>query len=94
MSDEIEYTPEMWSKPDKQGELKKKGHVVKNWKSRWFVVQHDMMFYFKGRSDLLKPKGWIPLRGATARETTKIPNKSYCIELAAPRISKTFFYSM
>jgi len=91
MSDEIEYTPEMWSKPDKQGELKKKGHVVKNWKSRWFVVQHDMMFYFKGRSDLLKPKGWIPLRGATARETTKIPNKSYCIELAAPRISKTFF---
>lgn len=40
----------MWSKPDKQGELKKQGHVVKNWKTRWFVIQHDMMFYFKNRS--------------------------------------------
>jgi len=49
-----------------------------------------MMFYFKGRSDLLKPKGCIPLRGATAKETTKIPGKSYCIELSSPRISKTF----
>ncbi len=39
----------------------------------------------------MKPKGCIPLRGATARETNKIPNKSYCIELNAPRISKTFF---
>ena len=45
----------MWSKPDKQGELRKQGHVVKNWKTRWFIIQHDMMFYFKqkGVSDQL-----------------------------------------
>jgi len=23
------------------------GHVVKNWKQRWFVVKNDTMYYFK-----------------------------------------------
>jgi hypothetical protein len=39
----------MWAKPDKEGELRKQGHVVKNWKIRWFIVQNDHMFYFKAR---------------------------------------------
>eukprot|EP01119_Soliformovum_irregulare_P008600 TRINITY_DN21704_c0_g1_i1.p1 TRINITY_DN21704_c0_g1~~TRINITY_DN21704_c0_g1_i1.p1 ORF type:complete len:488 (+),score=109.34 TRINITY_DN21704_c0_g1_i1:28-1491(+) len=86
---ELELSPEMWSKPDKQGELKKQGHVVKNWKTRWFVIQHDMMFYFKNRSDP-KPVGLIPLRSCTTKETNKM-GKPNCLELVAPRINKTFF---
>jgi len=88
MSD-FELSPEMWSKPDKQGELKKQGHVVKNWKTRWFIIQHDMMFYFKNRSDP-KPVGCIPLRSSTTRETNKI-NRPNCFELNAPRINKIFY---
>lgn len=42
--------PSMWSKPDKQGELKKKGHVVHNWKTRWFILQGDKLYYFKNRT--------------------------------------------
>ncbi|PRP77295.1 p21-activated protein kinase [Planoprotostelium fungivorum] len=42
-------TSDMWACPDKEGELKKRGHVVKNWKTRWFIVQRDHMFYFKGK---------------------------------------------
>lgn len=42
--------PVMWSKPDKQGELKKKGHVVHNWKNRWFILQGDKLYYFKNRT--------------------------------------------
>jgi len=87
---ELELSPEMWSKPDKQGELKKQGHVVKNWKTRWFIIQHDMMFYFRNRSDP-KPVGLIPLRSCTSKETTKIGGKTNCLELVAPRINKTFF---
>jgi len=87
---DYQISPEMWSKPDKQGELKKQGHVVKNWKSRWFVIQNDMMFYFKSRSELLKPKGCIPLRSATTKESLKT-SKQFCFEIVAPRINKTFF---
>src|ERR1700722_19685896 len=42
--------PVMWSKPDKQGELRKQGHFVKSWKTRWFVLQQDKLFYFKNRT--------------------------------------------
>jgi len=86
---DFEVSPEMWSKPDKQGELRKQGHVVKNWKTRWFVIQHDMMFYFKGRGDA-KPVGCIPLRSCQIKEATKI-NRANCFELSAPRINKVFF---
>jgi len=81
-------SPEMWAKPDKQGELKKQGHVVKNWKTRWFVIQHDMMFYFKNRGDS-KPVGKIPLRNCTTKMVNK-QGKTYCMELSAPRINKNF----
>ena len=46
---EVGIFPEMWSKPDKTGELKKQGHMRKNWKSRWFILQNDYLFYFKSR---------------------------------------------
>jgi len=45
----VQILPEMWSSPDKSGELKKQGHMVKNWKSRWFILQNDYLFYFKSR---------------------------------------------
>jgi len=86
---DFELSPEMWAKPDKQGELKKQGHVVKNWKTRWFVIQHDMMFYFKSRSDA-KPVGYIPLRSCSTKDALR-PAKTYCFELNAPRINKIFY---
>jgi len=80
----------MWAKPDKQGELRKQGHVVKNWKTRWFIIQHDTMFYFKQKGDS-KPVGQIPLRNCQVKMTSKIKDKDYCIELNAPRINKLFY---
>lgn len=85
---DIELTPEMWAKPDKQGELKKQGHVVKSWKNRWFIIQNDMMFYFKQRGDP-KPIGAIPLRNCQCKETNK-SGKPFCFELNSPRITKIF----
>jgi hypothetical protein len=83
-----EYSPDSWSLPEKEGELKKQGHVVKNWKKRWFRVKHDMLFYFKDRHDD-KPVGVVPLRMCRVFETNKV-GKSFCFELTAPKINKTF----
>jgi len=83
-----EYSPDLWSLPEKEGELKKQGHVVKNWKKRWFRVKHDMLFYFKDREDE-KPVGVVPLRMCRVFESNK-GGKTFCFELTAPKISKTF----
>jgi hypothetical protein len=61
---------------------------VKNWKSRWFVIQQDKMFYFKNRGDP-KPAGVIPLRSVRCKTVT-IKNKEFVFELIAPKISKQF----
>lgn len=85
----MEYTSDAWSNPDKEGELKKQGHVVKNWKKRWFRVQNDMLFYFKDRVED-KPVGVVPLRMCRVSKTTKT-GKPDSFELSAPKINKTFF---
>jgi len=83
------YNPSSWNSPDKEGELSKQGHVVRNWKKRWFRVQKDMLFYFKDRSDD-KPVGAVPLRRCHVEETNKL-GKPFTFELTAQKIGKTFF---
>lgn len=86
---QTEFTADSWSRPEKEGELKKQGHVVKNWKKRWFRIQNDMLFYFKDRTDD-KPVGVVPLRMCRVAETSKT-GKPFSIELICPKIQKTFF---
>jgi len=64
------FNPEQWSKPDKEGTLQKQGHVVKNWKTRWFVLQDGNLFYFRDKKSVSKqPKGCMALKNASVRET-------------------------
>ncbi|XP_061467044.1 pleckstrin-2 [Rhineura floridana] len=51
----------------KEGFLVKKGHVVHNWKVRWFVLLQDRLLYYKivGGKKELSPKGRILLDGCT-----------------------------
>lgn len=37
----------LWSVEFSKGFLVKRGHVVKNWKERWFILQDNILFYFK-----------------------------------------------
>jgi len=47
-SKEQGYTMDVqWYPNDKEGDLKKQGHVVKNWKTRWFILKGNDFFYFK-----------------------------------------------
>lgn len=65
------------------------GHLVRNWKVRWFVLKNDHLFYFKKRGDF-KPLGEVPLEGANLTTDTKI-KKSNCFELYSPKIDKVFY---
>ncbi|CAN9501958.1 unnamed protein product [Ophioblennius macclurei] len=50
----------------RQGFLVKRGHVVHNWKARWFVMTADKLLYYKyegGNKDWCQ-RGKIPLRGS------------------------------
>jgi len=89
MVDVSAYPPSCWDSPEKEGELFKQGHVVKNWKKRWFRIQNDMMFYFTKRTDE-RPIGAVPLRLCHVTETTKT-GKPFSFELSARKVGKTFF---
>eukprot|EP01121_Diplochlamys_sp_Union-15-3_P015057 TRINITY_DN4907_c0_g1_i2.p1 TRINITY_DN4907_c0_g1~~TRINITY_DN4907_c0_g1_i2.p1 ORF type:complete len:253 (+),score=46.87 TRINITY_DN4907_c0_g1_i2:23-760(+) len=83
-----------WVKPDKEGLLKKQGHVVKNWKYRWFIVKNDYMFYFKDKSSLEEPLGIIPLINSLIMlpdSDVKVKNKPFCFEVFSPMINKSFY---
>lgn len=56
----------------KEGYLTKQGHVVKNWKKRWFVLRIGQLQYFKSLTKLKEPKGSINLvNGSVAKTFTK-----------------------
>jgi hypothetical protein len=60
--------PIMWKTPDKEGWLQKQGHRVRSWKQRWFILQHDMLFYFAScpkDTPGIEPLGSVCLRGAS-----------------------------
>ncbi|XP_001378339.2 pleckstrin-2 [Monodelphis domestica] len=51
----------------KEGFLVKRGHIVHNWKVRWFVLRQNTLLYYKlagGRKET-SPKGQILLDGCT-----------------------------
>ena len=78
-----------WTNPDKEGELSKRGHFVKNWKKRWFRLKKDSLYYFKTKTERL-PIAEIPLKGCTVEATTKV-NKDNCFMLDSKGINKVFF---
>eukprot|EP00727_Mastigamoeba_balamuthi_P012042 m51a1_g7460 putative p21-activated protein kinase (489) ;mRNA; r:146844-149083 len=82
-------SPSLWAEPDKEGFLNKRGHVVKNWKRRWFRLKRDTLFYFKEKTDP-QPVGEIPLRNCELDVTTKL-GKEHCFMLNSRASQKVFF---
>ncbi|XP_053458253.1 pleckstrin-2 [Nycticebus coucang] len=51
----------------KEGFLVKRGHIVHNWKARWFILRQNTLVYYKleGGRKVTPPKGRILLDGCT-----------------------------
>ncbi|XP_069321163.1 pleckstrin-2 [Eulemur rufifrons] len=51
----------------KEGFLVKRGHIVHNWKARWFILRQNTLVYYKleGGRRVTPPKGRILLDGCT-----------------------------
>ncbi len=71
----------------KEGWLIKQGHVVKNWKQRWFVLANSELSYFKTKDDS-KAAGVIDLAAAEVRVSGL---REHCMELNTPE--KVFYIS-
>lgn len=74
-----------WANPQKEGYLNKRGHVVRNWKKRWFRLKNDMLYYFKDPD--AQPVGEVPLKRSEVAPTNKV-NKPFCFELNSKEIEK------
>jgi len=70
-----------WSQPDHDGLLRKKGHIVKNWKLRWFVIKNDKIWYFKSQQEIEVPLGEIDLTDSVLSTSSPNIKKDNCFEL-------------
>ncbi|KAH7828227.1 putative SH3 domain [Monocercomonoides exilis] len=71
----------------KEGWLTKQGHLVKNWKRRWFVLRDGVLYYYGSKSDT-KEKGMHDLRGCEVREAREQTQKPYSFNLYYPSDDK------
>jgi PH domain len=53
--------------PEKEGWLVKKGHMMKNWRNRWFILKERQLYYFKSKESA-EAKGRVDLQGTTIEE--------------------------
>ncbi|XP_039597608.1 pleckstrin-2 isoform X1 [Polypterus senegalus] len=71
----------------KEGFLVKRGHIVTNWKTRWFVLQPDKLLYYKYESGKkeARPRGKIPLTGCKVTcPCLEYENRPMVIKLQTP----------
>jgi hypothetical protein len=84
-------TPAMWNRPTRAGYLVKRGAVRKSWRTRYFVLQRQMLFYFRFNDDE-EPLGAIPLKGATvAWSTIEKDKRPNLFSVESPTVKRTYF---
>ncbi|XP_045678584.1 pleckstrin-2 isoform X2 [Phyllostomus hastatus] len=77
----------------KEGFLVKRGHIVHNWKVRWFVLRQNTLLYYKleGGRKVTPPKGQILLDGCTITcPCLEYENRPFLIKLKT-RTSTEYF---
>lgn len=71
--------------PIKEGFLTKKGHKRRNWKVRYFVLETNLLSYYKSPQDYLakrKPKGSIILQRSTMVRVAPEMKRSNCFTVS------------
>ncbi|XP_032964140.1 pleckstrin-2 [Rhinolophus ferrumequinum] len=77
----------------KEGFLVKRGHIVHNWKVRWFILQQNTLLYYKleGGRKVTPPKGQILLDGCTITcPCLEYENRPFLIKLKTRTATEYF----
>eukprot|EP01119_Soliformovum_irregulare_P013402 TRINITY_DN3555_c0_g2_i3.p1 TRINITY_DN3555_c0_g2~~TRINITY_DN3555_c0_g2_i3.p1 ORF type:complete len:349 (+),score=86.57 TRINITY_DN3555_c0_g2_i3:110-1156(+) len=87
-----DLAPDMWNNPDLEGQLTKQGHVVKNWKLRYFILQHNKLFYFLSKPNkwIAKPTGYVLLYGATVSDCNRFKDRPMTLEITEKESGKVY----
>jgi len=65
-------------KPLRQGFMLKEGGAFKSWKKRWFILRHNILYYYKDPQDI-KSQGVVPLQDTiTEAVDADEKKKDYC----------------
>lgn len=68
----------------KEGFLSKRGGIVKNWKTRWFTLKGNNLYYYKHKDDG-EPLGFIPIERASVQVVPfSRVKKNFCFEITDP----------
>lgn len=67
------------------------GHIVHNWKVRWFQLTPGTLSYFESQNSLTKPLGCIPLVGSTVKLVPSTKNVQNCFKLTSIIIHKSYY---
>lgn len=84
MEDEGETGEEEAEAVRVEGWMAKQGHIIRNWKNRWFILDGRRMFYF-AKEGATRPKGVIRLVKGTEVVVEERYNKPYCFTLQTPK---------
>jgi len=68
---------------EKMGFLTKRGHIVRNWKKRWFVLTDNKLYYFRSRQDDTHA-GIVNLKNCAVHIIDNHPSKKFCFEIITP----------
>ncbi|KAK2948397.1 hypothetical protein BLNAU_16652 [Blattamonas nauphoetae] len=78
-----------------EGWLTKQGHVMKNWKRRWFSLR-DGVLYYSEKPTSAKEKGTIPLKGMNVKNGEDKTDKPFCFHIHDPNnpgVKEYFIYA-
>ena len=68
------------------------GHVIRNWKQRWFLLKNDMLYYFRTAEEQA-PLGVIPMNGATVTVSHDERGRTICIIPGSSQLSPFYLKS-
>lgn len=86
---DLEYQTKATSLASKEGFLTKQGYVVKNWKTRWFVLHKNDLSYYTDRSKEkpIKTLNLLDCQGCVRCDDT---GKKHCFKLEFP--DRTWYF--